>query len=314
MLHNIPYQRVDGGVFAQEYFQAAVLLLCLPDLLLGGSLIGKVVELIIQQVHRVFVEVQIHHTALVIDRTGGSIIYRLTHVVNIDVVAEHFLRVSVAVADRRSGEADKRGAWQGFSHLLAESLLHRQALVVPVLLAVLRAVRLVGHHDDVAAGGECRVAFFKLLNGGEDDSPTLSVTQQIAQVFTALGVLWFLTKEVLAAAELTEELVVEVLAVGYYHDGYFGQPLHQLVGVEHHGEALARTLRVPEHADFSVAFHCGTGALQGFAHGVVLVVGGKNLGVFALVLVEADEVLQNVEQSLLLEHAEEEGAIVGEEG
>ena len=89
---------------------------------------------------------------------------------------------------------------------------------------------------------------------------------------------------------------------------------HQLVGVEHHGEALARTLRVPEHADFSVAFHCGTGALQGFAHGVVLMIGGKNLGVFALVLVEADEVLQNVEQSLLLEHAEEEGAVVGKEG
>ena len=107
VLHNIPYQRVDGGVFTQKYFQPAVLLLRLPDLLLGGSLIGKVVELIVQQLHRVFVEVQVHHTALVIDRTGGSIIYRLTHVVNVDVVAEHFLRVSVAVADRRSGEADK---------------------------------------------------------------------------------------------------------------------------------------------------------------------------------------------------------------
>ena len=84
-----------------------MLLLRLPDLLLGGSLIGQVVELIVQQLHRVFVEVQVHHPALVIDRTGGSIIHRLTHVVNVDVVAEHFLRVSVAVADRRSGEADK---------------------------------------------------------------------------------------------------------------------------------------------------------------------------------------------------------------
>ena len=129
-----------------------------------------------------------------------------------------------------------------------------------------------------------------------------------------MGVLWFLTKEVLAAAELTEELIVEVLAVGHHHDGYFGQVLHQLVGVEHHGEALARTLRVPEHTYLAVAFHCRTGALQGFAHGVVLVVGSKNLGVFALVLVEADEVLQDVEQSLLLEHSEEEGAIVGHEG
>ena len=107
MLDDVLYQRVDGGVFAQEYFQPAVLLLRLLNLLLGGSLIGKVVELIIQQLHRVFVEVQVHHTTLVINRTGGSIIYRLTHVVNVDVVAEHFLRVSVAVADRRSGEADK---------------------------------------------------------------------------------------------------------------------------------------------------------------------------------------------------------------
>ena len=30
-----------------------MLLLCLPDLRLGGSLIGQVVELIVQQVHRV---------------------------------------------------------------------------------------------------------------------------------------------------------------------------------------------------------------------------------------------------------------------
>ena len=86
------------------------------------------------------------------------------------------------------------------------------------------------------------------------------------------------------------------------------------MGVEHHGEALARTLRVPEHAYLAVALHCRTGALQGLAHGVVLMVGGENLGIPALVLVEADEVLQDVEQPLLLEHAEEEGAIVGVEG
>ena len=127
------------------------------------------------------VEVEVHHAALVVDGAGGAVVHRLTHVVDVDVVAEHLLRVSVTVADRRAREADKRGAWQGFAHLLAEALLHCQALHVPVLIAVLRAVGLVGHHDDVAAGGECRVAFFKLLNGGEDDSPTLSVAQQIAQ-------------------------------------------------------------------------------------------------------------------------------------
>ena len=40
VLDDVLYQRVDGGVFSQKYFQSAVLLLRLPDLLLGSSLIG----------------------------------------------------------------------------------------------------------------------------------------------------------------------------------------------------------------------------------------------------------------------------------
>ena len=86
------------------------------------------------------------------------------------------------------------------------------------------------------------------------------------------------------------------------------------MGIEHHGEALARTLRVPEHTDFSIAFHRRASPLQGFAYGIVLMVGGQNLGVFALFLVEADIVLQDVEQPFLLEHAEEESTVVGHEG
>ena len=51
-----------------------------------------------------------------------------------------------------------------------------------------------------------------------------------------------------------------------------------------------------------------------FGPGVVLMIGGQYLGVSALVLVEADVVLQDVEQPPLLKHAEEEGAVVGDEG
>lgn len=163
-------------------------------------------------------------------------------------------------------------------------------------------------------GGEGRVALLKLLYGGEDDASALAALQQAAQVVAALGVDGLLAEEVLAAAELAEELVVEVLAVGHDHDRHLGQPLHQLVGVEDHREALARALRVPEHADLAVALHGLLRALQGLAHGVVLMIGGQYLGVSALVLVEADVVLQDVEQPLLLKHAEEEGAVVGDEG
>lgn len=314
VVDNIPCQRVDSGVFAQQHLQPAVLLLGLSDLLLGGALVAEVVKLVVEQLHRVVVEAEVHHAALVIDGARGAVVHGLAHVVDVDVVAEHLLRVPVAVADGRARESDKRSARQGLSHLLAESLLHALALRVPVLIAILRAVGLVAHHDDVAAGGEGRVALLKLLYGGEDDASALAALQQAAQVVAALGVDGLLAEEVLAAAELAEELVVEVLAVGHDHDRHLGQSLHQLVGVEDHREALARALRVPEHADLAVALHGLLRALQGLAHGVVLMIGGQYLGVSALVLVEADVVLQNVEQPLLLKHAEEEGAVVGDEG
>ena len=160
-----------------------------------------------------------------------------------------------------------------------------------MLIAILRAVGFIGHYDNVASGRECRIAFFKFLNGGKDDSSTLAVEQQIDEVITALCVDGFLTKEVLTSAKLAIELVVEVFAVGHHYDGNFGQSLHQLVGIEYHREALARTLRVPKHTNFSVTFHCCIGALHGFPYGIILMVGSKNLGVFTLVLVEADIVL-----------------------
>ena len=176
---DVLYQGVDGGIFAQDYFQSAMLLLCPPDLFLCGSIILQLVKLIIQQLHRLLVQIEVDHPTLVKYGACGSIIHCLTHVIYVDVVAENLLRISVSVADRRTCKSDKRGTWQGFSHLPAESLLHRQTLGIPVLIAVLRAVRLVGHHDDVATGGECFIAFIKLLDGGEDDAATLAPLQQM---------------------------------------------------------------------------------------------------------------------------------------
>ena len=184
--------------------------------------------------------------------------------------------VAVAVADGGAGEADKRGVGQCFTHFQRKAFLHLIALYVPVLIAILRSVRLVGHHYDVFAVGECAVAFFKLLNGGEYDAASLAVAQQLLQMLAALGVDRHLAQEVLAAAELTVELVVEVFAVGHHHKRTFGKLLNKLVGEEYHRKTLARTLRVPEHAYFAVAIHGLVGACHGFLHGEVLVIGGED--------------------------------------
>ena len=187
-----------------------------------------------------------------------------------------------------------------------------------MLVAILAAVSLVGHDDDVAAVAEHTVAFLALLDGGEDDAAAHTAFQQLGKFLAALGLLWRLTQEVLAAAELSEELVVEVLAVGDHDERTFGEVLdeevgkehHAEVGKEHHAQRLARALRMPEDANLAIACHGLLGALQGLAYGIILVIGGEDLADVSFVAVEADEVAQYIQQPLFREYTLEERRII----
>ena len=59
----------------------------------------------------------------------------------------------------------------------------------------------------------------------------------------------------MAALELAEELVVEIVAVGQHHQRrvLHRRMPHDARGVEEHREALAAALRVPDHARAAVA-------------------------------------------------------------
>ena len=96
-------------------------------------------------------------------------------------------------------------------------------------------------------------------------------------MLAALGIHGFLAQERLATSKLTVELVVQIVAVGNDHYGRAVQPLLQKMRKEHHGERLARALRVPEHADLSIAAHGLNSTLRRLAHCKILVVSGKNL-------------------------------------
>ena len=152
--------------------------------------------------------------------------------------------------DRRAGEADERGIRQGVAHVAGEAVDE----------VVLAAVRLVGDHDDVAPVGEQRVPVVaprsgqELLDGGEDHAARRDRAAAPAGR-PALGLHRLLAQQLLAAGEGAEELVVQVVAVGDHHQG---RVLHRRVqddspGVERHRQALARALRVPDHADPPVA-------------------------------------------------------------
>ena len=107
---------------------------------------------------RTFLRLQfnLRQARLVINRHGGLVFLRLQDVVNVNVIAEHGLRVLVA------GEADERRLGQRIAHVPGEAV--NEVVLVPV--------RFVGDDHDVAPVGEQRVlaAFFigkEFLNGDE---------------------------------------------------------------------------------------------------------------------------------------------------
>ena len=108
-----------------------------------------------------------------------------------------------------------------------------------MLVTILAPVRLVGHDDDVLALAQWPFSLLKFLNGSKDDSTCLAVLQQGDKVLPTVGSLWGLTKELPATAELSLQLLVQILSVRDHHDGYFRELLYKLVGKEHHGKALS---------------------------------------------------------------------------
>jgi hypothetical protein len=86
----------------------------------------------------------------------------------------------------------------------------------------------------------------ELLDQREDVA--LIAAQQLLQVLAAGGA-HVLARGGAGGLEGLADLVVQLLAVGHDHEGATAQHLAQhLLREEHHRQALARTLRVPENA------------------------------------------------------------------
>ena len=193
--------------------------------------------------------------------------------------------------------------------------------------------------------GEQRVAVAlllreELLDGGEDDAAHIDGELR-AQVRPACGLHRRLAQQILAPREGAEKLVVEVVAVGQHHHGRVGHRLlaDDAPGVEGHGQALPRALRVPDDADppiAGIAARLSAGLVpaarlgdplrfllqrrraQGLAdrrlHRVELVIAGHLLDERAAVVLEDDEVAQQRQEAALLEHALDRHLQLGVEG
>ena len=168
---------------------------------------------------------------------------------------------------------------------------------------------LVGDDQDVVAGGEHGVPallLFELeLLQRRADHLAAGRLQALAQRLDAVG-LMHRAHQRLSRHEVAVELVVQVGAVDLHHDrGVEARPSTQDAGQEDHGQALARALGVPDHADALVAagLHSRQRLLDGEAHGEVLVVFGALLGDAVVDHLVDDVVAHVVQQAVFGEEA-----------
>ncbi len=234
-------------------------------------------------------QLQLGDTVLVVERHRGPISDGLPEVVDRDVVTKHLLGLFLTGHQRRPGEAQEGGMGQRRPHV------HGQGVV-------LGAVGLVGDDDDVLAVGDLGVGLAllgaELLDQREDVAVILA--EQLLEVGTALCVGLHLV-DCPRGSEGLVDLLVQLVAVGDDHERpVAGDGAVDLLGEEHHGERLPRSLGMPE--DPQPTRLTGRAILDpqqlgdGLVHPEVLVVLGDLLDGAALGLLEHREVLHDVQQ------------------
>lgn len=181
------------------------------------------------------IEGEFSETGFVVDFDGGFVFDGSLDIVDVDVVAKDLLGVFVYSFDGGSGEADERGVGQGIAQVFGKPIDFVGSLLPgffirpgdnPFVQAILGAVGFVGDEDDVVAIAQLLIlaAPFvggKFLDGGEDDA-TGGDLKFGFEVGAIAGLGGYLAQQIGTFRERTEELVVQVVAIGEDDQGGVG--------------------------------------------------------------------------------------------
>ena len=121
-----------------------------------------------------------------------------------------------------------------------------------------------------------------------------------------------LAQEVLALGELRIELVIEVIAVCNDNDGRFIEDGLNQMSIEHHRQGFSTSLCMPEYTNLAIGVGGPDSAIDSFFYGKVLMISGQNLSGACLIHAKAGEVLNEIEETVALEHSHEECVVVHE--
>lgn len=83
------------------------------------------------------------------------------------------------------------------------------------------------------------------------------------------------------------------------------------MGIEHHRQRLARTLRMPEHTALTVGDSSFLGGFDSLANGKILMIACKYLITLQALVGKQDKVFQNVEQAVFCEDTLKERVKLG---
>ena len=115
-----------------------------------GCVFGDDVVFLIDLLEDTFVQVEVDDAAFVVDGAGCAIFDRLSHVVDVDVVAENFAGAFVFGGDGGSGEADVGCVGEAVTDFSCGSDGYFSGLCVDFFVeSVLAAMSFVGDDDDV---------------------------------------------------------------------------------------------------------------------------------------------------------------------
>ena len=128
---------------------------------------------------------QSHHSAFIINRLGSLVFYRLSHIIDVDIVTEDFSSILVFGSNGCSCETNIGSVRQSLSY--NPGCADRNITLFVHLLGkpILAAVRLVDHDYNIAAVVKRFITIHEFLHSSENDSIRFATDELIFKVLSA---------------------------------------------------------------------------------------------------------------------------------
>ena len=173
------------------------------------------------------------HTAFVKHRPRRTIFNRLRHIVDVDIVTEHFARIAVHLGDRGSGKSYECRVGKAIANDAGSADMDL-AVLIDLFKAVLPAMGLIRHDDNIAPFGKSGFRPFEFLHRGENDAVRFAVGEKLFQVLATGSLLRNLPQKIFALGELPVKLIVQVVAISQHDNRRAVEFLLKQVGEENH--------------------------------------------------------------------------------